>query len=156
MPRKGAVSKRPVQPDPKFQNPIVTRLINKVMRDGKKSVSQRLVYTALHIVSERTKNEPIQVFEVALQNLVPQLIVRSRRVGGANYQIPTEVTYERGLQLGLRWLVDAARSRKAKGFHLALAQEIIDASNGEGNAVKKKMDSHRMAEANRAFAHYRW
>jgi small subunit ribosomal protein S7 len=156
MPRKGPVPKRPVHPDPKYHNPIITRLINKVMRNGKKSVAQRLVYTAFGIVAEKTQSDPIQVFEVALQNVIPQLIVRSRRVGGANYQIPTEVTYERGLQLGLRWLVEAARSRKAKGFQFALAQEIIDASKGEGNAVKKKIDTHKMAEANRAFAHYRW
>ncbi|MHA2620665.1 MAG: 30S ribosomal protein S7 [bacterium JZ-2024 1] len=156
MPRKGAVPKRPIPPDPKFQNPIINRLINKVMRDGKKSIAQRLVYTAFDIVAARTKGDPIKVFEAALRNVIPELIVRSRRVGGANYQIPTEVPYERGLQLGLRWLVDAARSRKAKGFELALAQEIMDAASGAGNAVKKKIDTHKMAEANRAFAHYRW
>lgn len=156
MPRKGPVPKRPIPPDPKYQNPIVTRLINKVMRNGKKSKAQSLVYTAFDIISERSKSDPIKVLDAALQNVVPQLVVRSRRVGGANYQIPMEVPYERGLQLGLRWLVDAARSRKAKGFQFALAQEILDASKGEGLAVKKKVDTHKMAEANRAFAHYRW
>ncbi len=157
MPRKGPVPRREIPPDPKYHSVIVHRLINKVMKNGKKSLAMRLVYEAFEIVRQRSGQDPMRVFEKALQNVTPRLEVRPRRVGGATYQIPIEVSEERGLQLALRWLVQAARERRRNtSFSVALAQEILDAARGEGGAVKKRNDTHRMAEANRAFAHYRW
>ncbi|MBX6352467.1 MAG: 30S ribosomal protein S7 [Thermoflavifilum sp.] len=156
MPRKGPVPKRDWMPDPIYGSKLVTRLINKVMMDGKKSIAERIVYDAFDIIRERTGKDPLEVFEQALRNVMPVLEVKARRVGGANYQVPVEVRPERRISLGLRWLVSYARLRGEKGMEVRLANEILDASNNTGGAVKKKEDTHRMAEANRAFAHYRW
>ena len=156
MPRKGYVAKREVLPDPLYNSKLVTKLINNVMEDGKKTVAQKIVYDAFDIVKEKTGNEPLEVFEKALANIKPALEVKSRRVGGANYQVPIEVRADRSQALGLRWLVQYARLRNGHSMAENLANEIIDASNGIGASVKKREDTHRMAEANKAFAHYRW
>jgi small subunit ribosomal protein S7 len=156
MPRKGPVPRRDVLPDPIYNSKLVTRLINRIMIDGKKGVAQRILYNAFEIIRERTGKEPMEVFEAALKNIMPVLEVKARRVGGANYQVPVEVKPERRTTLGLRWLVNYARLRGEKTMEERLAAEIIDASNNTGASVKKREDTHKMAEANKAFAHYRW
>ena len=156
MPRKGYIAKRDVLVDPIYNSKLVTRLINKIMLDGKRGVAQSILYNAFDIVEEKTGRQPMEVFEQALENIMPLLELKVRRVGGANYQVPVEVSAERRLTLGLRWLVNYSRLRSEKTMELRLANEIIDAANGTGASVKKKDDTHRMAEANKAFAHYRW
>ena len=154
--RKRRAVKREVLPDPVFKSKVVTKLINRIMLDGKKGVAEKILYGAFDIVKEKTNEDPVTVFEKALENIKPQLEVKSRRVGGSNYQVPIEVSETRSQTLGLRWLVNYARLRGGHTMADNLADEIIDASNGTGNAVKKREDTHRMAEANKAFAHYRW
>lgn len=156
MPRKGPVPKRDVLPDPIYNSKLVTRLVNRIMIDGKKGVAQQLLYNAFNIIRERSGKDPMEVFEAALKNIMPVLEVKARRVGGANYQVPVEVKPERRTSLGLRWLVNYARNRGEKTMDERLAAEILDAANNTGAAVKKREDTHKMAEANRAFAHYRW
>lgn len=156
MPRKGNVSKRDVLPDPIYGDKIVTKLINQVMLDGKRGVAQKICYGAFDLIKEKTGKDPMEVFEQALNNIMPVLEVKARRVGGATYQVPMEVRPERRQTLGLRWLVSFARTRGEKTMMQRLAGEMLDAANNTGNAVKKKEDTHRMAEANKAFAHYRW
>ena len=156
MPRKGHIAKRDVLVDPIYNSKLVTRLINKIMLDGKKGVAQNILYNAFDIVEKRTGSQPMEVFEKALDNVMPELELKLRRVGGANYQVPVEVSDERRLTLGLRWIVNYSRLRGEKTMEERLAAEIIDASNGVGQSVKKKDDTHKMAEANKAFAHYRW
>ena len=156
MPRKGAVPRRPGTVDQVFGNPTVSRLINKVMTRGKKSTAERIVYSALDTVKEKSGKEPVKVLEQALHNIMPVLEVRPRRVGGATYQVPVEVRPDRRVSLGIRWLVQYARSRSGKTMRDKLAAEILDASNNAGSAVKRREDTHKMAEANKAFAHYRW
>jgi len=156
MPRKGHIAKRDVLVDPIYNSKLVTRLINKIMLDGKKGVAQNILYNAFDIVEKKTGSQPMEVFEKALDNVMPELELKLRRVGGANYQVPVEVSDERRLTLGLRWIVNYARLRSEKTMQERLAAEIIDASNGAGQSVKKKDDTHKMAEANKAFAHYRW
>ncbi|MCI5879736.1 MAG: 30S ribosomal protein S7 [Bacillales bacterium] len=154
--RKRQATKRDVLADPIYNSKLVTKLINRLMLDGKKGVAQTILYDAFDIVKEKTGNEPLEVFEKALANIKPALEVKSRRVGGANYQVPIEVRADRSQALGLRWLVQYARLRNGHSMAENLANEIIDASNGIGASVKKREDTHRMAEANKAFAHYRW
>ncbi|MCU6711662.1 30S ribosomal protein S7 [Paenibacillus sp. J5C_2022] len=156
MPRKGPVTKRDVLPDPVYNSKLVTRLINRIMIDGKRGVAQTLLYDAFKLIQERTGNDPMEVFETALKNIMPVLEVKARRVGGANYQVPIEVKPERRTALALRWLVNYSRNRGEKTMQERLAAEIIDASNNTGASVKKREDTHKMAEANKAFAHYRW
>ena len=156
MPRKGSVPKRDVLPDPVYHSKTVTKFINKVMLSGKKSVAQRVVYDAFETIREKTGKDPLEVFETALRNVMPTLEVRARRVGGANYQVPVEVRPERRQTLGIRWLVNYARMRGEKTMDARLSAELIDASNNVGSSIKKKEDTHKMAEANKAFAHYRW
>jgi len=156
MPRKGSVPKRDVLPDPVYHSKTVTKFINKVMLSGKKSVAQRVVYDAFDTIREKTGKDPLEVFETALRNVMPTLEVRARRVGGANYQVPVEVRPERRQTLGIRWLVNYARMRGEKTMDARLSAELIDASNNVGSSIKKKEDTHKMAEANKAFAHYRW
>lgn len=156
MPRKGHIPKRKVLPDPIYNSPIVTKLINSIMLDGKKGVAQAILYGAFDRVEKQTGRPALDVFNDALANITPQLEVRARRIGGANYQVPVEVRNERKMTLCLRWLTQYARLRREKTMEERLANEIIDAANGLGNAVKKKEDIHRMAEANKAFAHYQW
>ena len=154
--RKKRAVKRNVLPDPIYNSKIVTKLINTIMRNGRKGIAQQILYNAFEIVKTETKQDPVEVFKKALENISPALEVKSRRVGGANYQVPVEVNDERSQSLGLRWLVQYARLRGEKTMELNLAKEIIDAANGVGAAVKKREDTHRMAEANKCFAHYRW
>ena len=156
MPRRGNVPKREVLPDPMYRSVLVTKLINSVMLDGKKGVAQKVVYGAFDIVKEKTDKDPVEVFTAALENIMPSLEVKARRVGGATYQVPVEVRPERRQTLGLRWLTNYARSRGEKTMKERLAGELMDASNNLGNAVKKREDTHKMAESNKAFAHYRW
>ncbi|MFD1673155.1 30S ribosomal protein S7 [Alicyclobacillus fodiniaquatilis] len=156
MPRKGPVPKRDVLPDPLYGNKLVSRLINKVMLDGKKGVSQRIVYNAFETIRERSGKDPLEVFETAMRNIMPVLEVKARRVGGSNYQVPIEVRNDRRITLGLRWLVNYSRLRGEKTMEEKLANELLDAANNTGGAVRKREDTHRMAEANKAFAHYRW
>ncbi|KEZ49159.1 MULTISPECIES: 30S ribosomal protein S7 [Metabacillus] len=156
MPRKGPVTKRDVLPDPLYNSKLVSRLINRIMVDGKRGKAQTILYTAFDIVKERSGKEAIEVFEQALKNIMPVLEVRARRVGGANYQVPVEVRPDRRTTLGLRWLVNYARLRGEKTMEERLANEILDAANNTGSSVKKREDTHKMAEANKAFAHYRW
>lgn len=156
MPRKGPVPKRDVLPDPIYNSKLVTRLINRIMVDGKRGVAQKLLYDAFELIRQRTGNDPMEVFEAAIKNIMPVLEVKARRVGGANYQVPIEVKPERRTSLGLRWLVNYSRNRGEKTMTERLAAEIIDASNNTGASVKKREDTHKMAEANKAFAHYRW
>ncbi len=156
MPRKGHIAKRDVLVDPIYNSKLVTRLINKIMLDGKKGVAQNILYNAFDIVEKKTGSQPMEVFEKALDNVMPELELKLRRVGGANYQVPVEVSAERKLTLGLRWIVNYSRLRGERTMQERLAAEIIDASNGIGQSVKKKDDTHKMAEANKAFAHYRW
>lgn len=156
MPRKGTVPKRDVLPDPKFNDKVTAKLINKLTSDGKKSKAESILYGALEVIEEKTKTEPMKIFKKALENIKPVLEVKSRRVGGATYQVPVEVRPDRKLSLALRWLVSYATSRSEKSMKEKLAGELIDASNNKGGSVKKKEDVHKMAEANKAFAHYRW
>lgn len=156
MPRKGNVPKREISPDPLYGSKVVTKLINNLMYDGKKGKSQKIVYDAFEIIAEKTGEESLEVFNKAMENIMPVLEVKARRVGGANYQVPIEVRAERRETLGLRWLVTYTRARGEKGMVEKLAKEIMDAANNTGASVKKKEDTHRMAEANKAFAHYRW
>ncbi len=156
MPRKGPAGHREVEPDPVYQNPLVTQLINKVLLDGKKSLAERTVYKALEVISERTANDPVLTLKKAVENVRPMLEVRSRRVGGANYQVPVEVRPNRGTTLALRWIVNNSRNRKEHSMAERLVGEIMDAASGQGVSVKRREDMHKMAEANRAFAHYRW
>ena len=154
--RKRRAERRDVLPDPIYKSKVVTKLVNRIMLDGKKGVAEKILYEAFDIVKEKTGEDPVTVFEKALENIKPQLEVKSKRVGGSNYQVPVEVSATRSQTLGLRWLVNYARLRNGHTMAINLADEIIDASNGTGNAVKKREDTHRMAEANKAFAHYRW
>ena len=156
MPRKGHIAKRDVLVDPIYNSKLVTRLINKIMIDGKKGVAENILYNAFNIVEEKTGQNAMEVFEKALDNVMPELELKLRRVGGANYQVPVEVSGERKLTLGLRWIVNYARLRNEKTMEQKLAAEIMDAANGVGGSVKKKEDTHKMADANKAFAHYRW
>ena len=156
MPRRGFIAKRDVLPDPIYNSKVVTKLINNIMLDGKKSVAQKIVYDAFDIIKEKEQKDPLEVFEAALENIMPVLEVKARRVGGATYQVPLEIRPERRQTLGLRWLVNYSRLRNEKTMVDRLANEIIDASNGTGASVKKKEDTHKMAEANKAFAHYKW
>jgi len=156
MPRRGNIAKRDVLADPIYNSKMVTRLVNSIMLDGKKGVAQKIVYGAFDIVKEKTGNDPLEMFEKALENVMPLLEVKARRVGGSTYQVPMEVRPERRETLGLRWLTAYSRNRNERTMRERLAGEIMDAVNGTGNAVKKREDTHKMAEANKAFAHYRW
>ena len=156
MPRRGNVAKRDVLPDPMYNSKLVTRLINNIMYDGKKGVAQKIVYEAFEIVEEKTGKNALEVFEQAMENVMPSLEVKARRVGGANYQVPIEVRPERRQTLGLRWMASYSRLRSEKTMKERLAGEILDALIGAGGAAKKRDDTHKMAEANKAFAHYRW
>ena len=156
MPRKGPVTKRDVLPDPVYGSKLLTRFINKIMLDGKKGVAERIVYDAFDLVRAKTGKDPLEVFDAAMQNVMPLLEVRARRVGGANYQVPVEVRADRKTTLGIRWLVNYSRLRGERTMYERVAGEIMDASNGTGAAVKKREYTHKMAEANKAFAHYRW
>ena len=156
MPRRGNVAKGDVLPDPMYNSKLVTRLINNIMYDGKKGVAQKIVYEAFEIVEEKTGKNALEVFEQAMENVMPSLEVKARRVGGANYQVPIEVRPERRQTLGLRWMASYSRLRSEKTMKERLAGEILDALNGAGGAAKKRDDTHKMAEANKAFAHYRW
>ncbi|MEW6771738.1 MAG: 30S ribosomal protein S7 [Bacillota bacterium] len=156
MPRKGPVPRREVLPDPVYQSRLVTKLVNQVMLKGKKSTAEKICYGAFEIIREKTGKNPLEVFEQAMKNVMPVLEVKARRVGGANYQVPIEVRPVRRQTLAIRWLTNFARQRAGKSMKEKLAAEILDAAQGVGGAVKKKEDTHRMAEANKAFAHYRW
>ena len=156
MPRRGNIAKRDVLADPMYGSKLVTRLINNIMLDGKKGVAQKIVYEAFDIVKEKTDRDPLEVFEQAMENIMPVLEVKARRMGGATYQVPMEVRPERRQTLGLRWITKYSRLRSEKTMKERLAGEIIDAVNGTGGSVKKREDTHKMAEANKAFAHYRW
>ena len=156
MPRRGYIAKREVLPDPIYNSKVVTKLINNIMLDGKKTVAQKIVYDAFDIVKEKEGKDALEVFEAALNNIMPVLEVKARRVGGATYQVPMEIRAERRQTLGLRWLVNYARNRNEKTMAEKLANEIVDAMNSTGGSFKKKEEMHRMAEANKAFAHYKW
>ena len=156
MSRRHSAEKREINPDPKYGNLVVSKFMNSIMRAGKKSVAETIVYGALEIIEGKTKQNPVSIFEQALDNVMPSIEVRSRRVGGATYQVPVEVRQDRRTALAMRWLITFSRGRNEKSMAEKLAAEVIAASKGEGNAVKKKEDTHRMAEANKAFAHYRW
>ncbi|OGD25260.1 30S ribosomal protein S7 [Candidatus Azambacteria bacterium RIFCSPHIGHO2_01_FULL_40_24] len=154
--RRATKIKKVNTPDYQYQNPLVGRFINYVMRQGKKSIAQKVVYKSFDIIKEKTKNNPLELFEKAIKNISPSLEVKSRRIGGANYQVPQPVRADRKIQLAFRWIIKAANTKKGKPMATKLAEEFILASNNEGAAVKKKLDTHRMAEANRAFAHFSW
>ncbi len=156
MPRKGYIAKRDVLIDPIYNSKLVTKLINRIMIDGKRGVAQTILYNAFDMIEEKTGRQPMEVFEQALGNVMPMLELKARRVGGSNYQVPVEVSAERRLTLGLRYIVNYARLRNEKTMEQRLANEIMDAANGVGASVKKRDDLHKMAEANKAFAHYRW
>ena len=156
MPRKGPAVKREIEPDPIYQNVLVTQLINKVLLSGKRSLAERIVYKALEDISEKTANDPVITLKRAVENVRPLLEVKSRRVGGASYQVPVEVRPHRGTTLALRWLINYSRQRREHSMAERLVGEIMDAANGQGSSVKRREDMHKMAEANRAFAHYRW
>ena len=156
MPRRREVPKRKILPDPKYKDKLVAKFVNTIMQDGKKATAERIMYGAFEIIRERFKAEPIEVFRKALDNVKPKLEVKSRRVGGATYQVPIEVRSERRVALAMRWLVSYARARGEKTMKERLAAEFVDASNNRGATVKKREDTHKMADANRAFAHYRW
>ena len=156
MPRRGNIAKRDVLADPMYNSKLVTKLVNSIMLDGKKGVAQKIVYDAFDIVAAKTGNEPLEVFEKAMENIMPLLEVKARRVGGATYQVPMEVRAERRQTLGLRWLTTYSRNRNEKTMRERLAGEIMDAANGTGGACKKREDTHKMAEANKAFAHFRY
>ena len=156
MPRKGPVIKRDVLPDPVYGSKLVTRFINKIMLDGKKGVAERIVYDAFDLIRSKTGKDPVEIFDTALKNTMPVLEVKARRVGGANYQVPIEVRADRRLTLGIRWLVNYSRLRSERTMYERVAGELMDAANSTGASVKKREDTHKMAEANKAFAHYRW
>jgi small subunit ribosomal protein S7 len=156
MSRRHRAEKREILPDPKFGNEVVTKFMNSVMHAGKKSVAETIVYGALDMIESKTRQSPVTIFQQALDNVMPSIEVRSRRVGGATYQVPVEVRSSRRQALGIRWIISAARDRNEKTMTERLSAELLDASNNRGNAVKKREDTHRMAEANRAFSHYRW
>ena len=156
MPRRREVPKREILPDPLFNSQLVTKFVNVVMRDGKKTVAERILYQALEMVRQRTQDDPMKVFKKAVENVKPTLEVKSRRVGGSNYQVPIEVNPNRRNSLGIRWIISYARLRSERGMINKLSNELLDASNLRGGAMKKKDDVHKMAEANKAFAHYRW
>lgn len=156
MPRRREVPKRPILPDPKYGETLVTKFMNNVMKDGKKSTAESIVYGAFDVIQDRTREDPIKVFKRALENVQPVVEVKSRRVGGSTYQVPIEVAPGRRMALAMRWVITYARNRGGKTMRDKLANELIEASHGRGNAVKKKEDTHRMAEANKAFSHYRW
>ncbi|MDR3349861.1 MAG: 30S ribosomal protein S7 [Acidaminococcales bacterium] len=156
MPRKGPVAKRDVLPDPVYSSKLVTRFINRIMLSGKKGVAESIVYDAFEIIRAKTGKDPLEVFDAALKNAMPILEVKARRVGGANYQVPVEVRADRKLTLGIRWLVNYSRLRGERTMHERVAGELMDAANSTGASVKKREDTHKMAEANKAFAHYRW
>jgi len=156
MPRKGPVTRRDVLPDPLYNSKLVTRLINRIMLDGKRGTASTILYQAFSLIRDRSGKEPMEVFEAAIKNIMPVLEVKARRVGGSTYQVPLEVKPERRTALGLRWLVNYSRNRGEKTMEERLAAEILDASNNSGASVKKREDTHKMAEANKAFAHYRW
>ena len=156
MPRRGGVRKWRIPPDPKYGSELISKFTNRVMENGKKSVAQKIVYQALDIIRENNGSDPSEVFQKAVKNVTPLLRVKARRVGGATYQIPTEVRADQGLSLAMKWLITSARARKGKSMAERLASEILDAFNSQGPSVKRKDDLHRMAEANRAFVHYRW
>ena len=156
MPRRGSIAKRDVLPDPLYNSKLVTRLINNIMVDGKRGVAQKIVYSAFDIIREKTGKDPLEVFEQALENIMPLLEVKARRVGGATYQVPMEVRPARRTTLGLRWLTTYSRNRSERTMAERLANEIMDAANNTGSAVKKREDTHKMAESNKAFAHFRW
>ncbi len=156
MPRRGGAPTRTWTPDPVYNSILVTRVTNKIMRDGEKSVARKVMYKAMDIIKEKTGKDPVEVLDTAVKNVMPVLEVRPRRVGGATYQVPIEVRGERRLSLAIRWIVDFARQRSERGMENRLAGELIDAAANAGNSVKRKEEMHRMAEANRAFAHYRW
>jgi small subunit ribosomal protein S7 len=156
MPRKGGVVKRPVTPDLKYNDALVSRFINGLMRKGKKSTAQRVFYNALEVVGQRTKEDPLKVFHQAMDNVRPLVEVKSRRVGGATYQVPVEVRHDRRISLAIRWIINYAKNRPEKSMVIRLAGELADAAQNRGGAIKKREDTHKMAEANKAFAHYRW
>ena len=156
MPRRGQIAKRDVLPDPLYNSKLVTRLINNVMYDGKKGVAQKIVYDAFDIIKEKTAKDPVEVFEAAMENVMPLLEVKARRVGGSTYQVPMDVRPERRQTLGLRWITLYARGRSERTMKERLAGEIMDAKNEQGSAFKKREDTHKMAEANKAFSHFRW
>jgi small subunit ribosomal protein S7 len=156
MPRRGYVAKREVLPDPVYNSQLVTKFINSFLRKGKKSVAESIFYGALDMIQKRTQDDPLKVFKRAVDNVKPQLEVKSRRVGGSNYQVPVEVTPSRQLSLSIRWLIEHSRARGEKSMMEKLAGELLDAANNRGGAIKKREDTHRMAEANKAFSHYRW
>jgi small subunit ribosomal protein S7 len=156
MPRRGFIVKREIIPDPKYHDRLVAKFINKVMMRGKKSVAESIVYGAFDVIKERAKTEPLDLFKNALENVKPVLETKTRRVGGSNYQIPVEVKSDRRVSLGMRWLINFARKRAEKSMKEKLAAELIDAANNRGSSVKKREEVHKMAEANKAFAHYRW
>ncbi len=156
MPRRREVPKRQIQPDPKYNDRLVGRFTSVIMRDGKKSLAERIVYGSFEVIENKTRNDPLAMFRRALENVRPRVEVKSRRVGGATYQVPVEVRPERATSLAMRWLSQYARSRPGKSTKERLADEIIDAANERGESVKKREDTHRMAEANKAFSHYRW
>lgn len=154
--RKRRAEKRDVLPDPIYKSKTVTKLVNRIMKDGKKGTAEKILYEAFNIIKEKTGKDPMEIYATALENVKPNLEVKSRRVGGSNYQVPIEVSEERKETLALRWIVNYAKTRNGKGMAINLANELIDAANGVGGAVKKREDTHKMAEANKAFAHYRW
>jgi len=156
MSRRGLIPKREVLPDPIFQSQMVTKFVNNVMRQGKKATAERIFYDAMEVIREKTQEDPMKVFKKAVENVKPGVEVKSRRVGGSTYQVPVEVRPSRKLALSMRWLIDSSQARGEKTMNLRLANELMDAANGRGAAMKKKEDTHRMAEANKAFAHYRW
>ncbi|EAV42906.1 small subunit ribosomal protein S7 [Labrenzia sp. MBR-25] len=156
MSRRHRAEKREINPDPKFGDTVVTKFMNSIMYDGKKSTAERIVYGAFDVVENKTRENPIEVFHAALENVMPQVEVRSRRVGGATYQVPVEVRTDRRQALAIRWLITAARNRNETTMVDRLSGELLDAANNRGTAVKKREDTHRMADANRAFSHYRW
>jgi len=156
MARRKKIKKHPIAPDFVYNNVTVAKFINQVMRRGKKTIARKVVYRAFDIIKEKTKKEPLEVFEIALENVSPLLEVKSKRIGGATYQVPVEVKGDRGLTLAMRWIIQSAKRKKGKPMREKLAAELIDAANNTGWAIKKKTDTHRMAEANRAFAHFRW
>ena len=156
MPRKGPAVRRPIQPDPVYQNPLVTQLINRILLHGKKTTAEKIVYDALEQISQKTANDPVITLKKAVENVRPMLEVKSRRVGGASYQVPIEVKPQRGTTLAMRWLVNFSRARRENSMSERLVAEIMDAANGAGASVKRREDMHKMAEANKAFAHYRW
>lgn len=156
MPRRYTPTPRPTPPDIRYNSPVVTAFVNRMMHNGKRSTAMRIIYEALALAAERAKKEPLEIFESALKNVGPQIEVKPRRVGGATYQVPVEVGPERRLSLAMRWIIQAARARGGKSMAEKLAGELLDAANNTGAAIKKREETHKMAEANRAFAHYRW